>query len=65
MAQDNIHRAQSGTAVGAFELMVIAGSGIHPRLLAHAHARGREHAGTSSTATTPAMADRVVSLRRY
>ena len=65
MAHDNIHRAERGTAVGAFELMVIAGSGIHPRLLAHALARGRERAGTSSSATTPSMAGRVVSLRRY
>jgi hypothetical protein len=36
------------TATGAFELMAITGSGIHPRLLAHALARGPEAVKTSA-----------------
>ena len=50
------------TAIGAFELMVITGSGIHPRLLTHALARGPERVETSSSvASLPAAP--VISLR--
>ena len=51
------------TAIGAFELMAITGSGIHPRLLAHALARGPERIETSSSVASSSAAP-VIPLRR-